>query len=337
MKHMGRSLMFALVFVLAMTSLHGVVLGAKKYVVKFAHGSEITEPTHEAALLMAERVAERTNGQVEIQVFPSNQLGSERDIFEACKLNAIQMIFESPGSIGVFQPEVEIFNGPFLWKDWEETKRVMRGPFGQELYAKVLQNHGLRVLDPNWYWGWRHLTTRNTPVRVPEDVKGLKVRSPNILIFMETLKAMGASPTPVDFGEVYTALQQGLVDGQENPIPTIWAKRFFEVQKYVVLTGHMLQSNHILINDRFFQSMPKEFQAILQEEVLAAGEYMRTLQQQEEEELIAKIEAQGVTIIRDVDRETFRKITEGVYEKFEDNWGRGLYQKLRQAILDAQE
>lgn len=337
MKKMKRSLIFVLAFVLTVGTFHGMAFAAKKYVIKFAHGSEVIEPTHKAALLMAERVAERTNGQVEIQVFPSNQLGSERDIFEACKLGAIQMIYESPGSIGVFQPEVEIFNGPFLWKDWEECKRVMRGPFGQEVYAKVLQNHGLRVLDPNWYWGWRHMTTKNTPVRVPEDAKGLKVRSPNIPIFMETLKAIGASPTPIDFGEVYTALQQGVVDGQENPIPTIWAKRFFEVQKYVILTGHMLQSNHVLINERFFQSMPKEFQDIVQEEVLAAGEYMSALQQQEEEELIANIEAEGVIVIRDVDREAFRKATEGVYEKFEDNWGRGLYQKLRQAILDAQE
>lgn len=305
---------------------------AKTYVIKLAHGAEPTEPTHKGALYLAKKMEERTNGAVKVQVYPSEQLGSERDIIEATKVGAIQMFFSSPGSIGVFQPDVQIFNGPFVWKDWEEAKRIMRGPFGQKIYAKLEKEHGLIILDPTWYWGWRHLTTRNTPIRRPADTKGLKIRAPNIPIFVETIKAMGASPTPIDFSEVYTALQQGVVDGQENPIPTIWAKKFFEVQKYVMLTGHMLQSNSMAVNGKFFGSLPAEYRKILKEEALAAGEHATELQQGEENSLIAQIEKAGTQIIRDVDREAFRKATEGVYDLFKDKWTPGLYQDLRKAI-----
>ena len=320
-----------LVFVLGITFIPGTA-AAKKYVIKLAHGAEPTEPTHKAALLMGEQIAKKTNGEVKVQVYPSEQLGSERDIIEATKVGAIQMAYSSPGSIGVFQPDVQIFNGPFVWKDWEEAKRVMRGPFGQKIYAKLRQDHGMLVLDANWYWGWRHLTTRNTAVRSPEDMKGLKIRAPNIPIFMETIKAMGASPTPIDFSEVYTALQQGVVDGEENPIPTIWAKKFFEVQKYVMMTGHMLQSNFVVINEKFFLSLPGDFQKIVKEAALAGGEYASKLQQHEESSLVSNIEKAGTTIIRDVDREAFRKATEGVYGLFKDKWSPGLYQELRKTI-----
>lgn len=319
------------IFLIFFTS--GTALAAAKYVIKLGHGAEPTEPTHKAAQRMAEKVGQATQGEVEIQIFPSSQLGSERDMLESCKMNAVQIIYSSPGSVGIFQPEVEIFNGPFLWKDWEEAKRVMRGSFGQKIHEKMRQQNGMRVLDPNWYWGWRHLTTRNTAVKKPADMKGLKVRAPNIPIFMEMVKAMGASPTPINFAEVYTALQSGVVDGQENPIPTIWAKKFFEVQKYMMLTGHMLQSNYVVVNEGFFRTLPEKFQKILQEETLAAGEYVSRAQQEEEGKLLANIKAAGVTVIEEVDREAFRKATEGVYAKFEGKWGKTLYSDLRQAIL----
>ena len=125
---------------------------------------------------------------------------------------------------------------------------------------------------------------------------------------------------------------QGVVDGQENPIPTIWAKKFFEVQKYVMLTGHMLQSNSIVVNAKFYESLPDDYRKILKEETLAAGEYATELQQGEENSLIANIEKAGTQIIRDVDREAFRKATEGVYGMFKDKWTPGLYQDLRKAI-----
>jgi tripartite ATP-independent transporter DctP family solute receptor len=314
-------------------SANGTAFAAAKFVIKLGHGAEPTEPTHKAAQFMAGKVGERTQGQVEIQIFSSSQLGSERDMLESCKMNAVQIVYSSPGSVGVFQSEVEIFNGPFLWKNWGEAKRVMRGSFGQKIHEKMRQQNGMRVLDPNWYWGWRHLTTRNTAVKVPADMKGLKVRAPNIPIFMEMVKAMGASPTPINFAEVYTALQSGVVDGQENPIPTIWAKKFFEVQKYMILTGHMLQSNYVVVNESFFRSLPENFQKILQEETLAAGEYASKAQQEEEGKLVANIKGAGVAVIEDVDREAFRKATEGVYAKFEGKWGKTLYSDLRQAIL----
>lgn len=298
--------------------------------IKFGHTSETTEPTHIAALQFAEKVSERTDGAVTVNVFPAEQVGNERDMIEQTKSGALELVFASPGSLGVFNPDIEIFNGPFLWDDWEQAKKVMRGPLGEDVYGDLEADHGLTVLDPSWYWGWRHITA-NKEIRKPEDMKGLKFRVPEQPIWLEMAKAMGANPTPIAFSEVYTALQQGVVDAQENPIPTILAKNFYEVQDYVILSGHMLQSNHVVANTGWYNDLSPELQEIIFEEIRAAGEIATKLQMEAEESNVAEIKAAGVKFIEDVDRKAFEVATSITYEVLAENWSADLYDRVQEA------
>ncbi|MBP1934701.1 TRAP transporter substrate-binding protein [Ammoniphilus resinae] len=303
----------------------------EKMTIKFGHSSETSEPTHKAALAFAEKVKERTGGAVEVKVYPAEQIGVERDMIEQTKSGAIQLVFSSPGALGVFNPEIEIFNGPFLWDNWDQAKWVMReSDLGKEVYANLEKDHGLKVLDPAWYWGWRHITA-NKEIRTPADMVGQKFRVSNVPIFVEMGKAMGASPTPINFSEVYTALQQGVVDSQENPIPTIWAKKFYEVQDYVMMSGHMLQSNHVTANAAWFNGLSPELQQIIQEEITAAGDAMTEMQMEAEISDLEKIKAEGVKIIEDVDKKAFEEATRGVYDLFADKWGADLYDRVQKA------
>lgn len=292
------------------------------------------QPAALAANRFAEAVKARTNGQVNVRVYPSEQLGGEPDVVQGVRVGGIQMAFMSPGALGNISADFQILNGPFIWDDWRIAKAVLTGPFGRELYERFRADTGIRVIDPLWYWGWREMTA-NRPIRKVEDLKGLKMRAPGIPIFVEMFKSLGANPTTVNFQEIYSALQQGVVDGQENPIPAIWAQRFYEVNKVVSLTHHILQSNLIVVNDKFFQSLPPDLQAAVQEEIVKAGEYNTELQQKAEQDLIGKIREAGVTVVEDVDRAAFRIATKSVYDTLKSNWSPNLYSRLEAAIQGA--
>ena len=154
---------------------------------------------------LADLVKERTGGAVEVQIFPASQLGSEQEILEGVKLGTVHMFEGSTGAVGRFLPQLEAFAHPYVWRDTDHMLKVVRGEIGQELTQKLLQQHGMRILDMGWLFGHRQLTTRGKPVRTPDDMRGLKIRVQPTAIYLETIKAMGGSPTPVDFNELYTS------------------------------------------------------------------------------------------------------------------------------------
>lgn len=306
----------------------------KTYEAKFALSVSLNDAAGKAATELAKNVKEKSNGQLEIKIFPNEQLGGEPDVVQGVKQGAIHMAFVSPGILGNLYADFQILNGPFLWSDWDTAKKVLSGPFGQQMAENFRKATGIRVLDPLWYWGWREMTA-NRPIRKPEDLRGLKMRSPNIPIFVAMFQALGSNPTTIDFNEIYTALQQGLIDGQENPIPAIWSKKFYEVNKVISLTHHILQSNLIVVNDAFYQSLPENLRSLLVAEVKKAGELNTRLQLEMEQGLRDQMKAKGVTFIDDVDREAFRKRTEVVYDQFKDKWSPDLYKRFRAAIEGA--
>ncbi|MFC7397306.1 TRAP transporter substrate-binding protein [Chelatococcus sp. GCM10030263] len=307
---------------------------AADYQARFSVSVAPDQPATLAANRFAEAVKSRSNGRLEVRVYPSEQLGGEPDVVQGVRLGAVQIAFMSPGALGNIMADFQILNGPFLWNDWDIAKAVLNGPFGQKLYEKFRTETGIRIADPLWYWGWREMTA-NRPIRKPEDLRGLKMRAPNIPIFVEMFKALGANPTTVNFQEIYSALQQGVVDGQENPVPAIWAQRFYEVNKVVSLTHHILQSNLIIVNDKFFQSLPQDLQTIFQEEISKAGAHNTELQQKAERDQLAKIREAGGTIVEDVDRAAFRAATLSVYETLKGNWSPNLHSDLEAAIKSA--
>ena len=280
----------------------------------------------------ADSVYKRTNGEIEIQVFPASQLGTEQEILEGVQLGTIHMFEGSSGAAGRFLPELEAFAGPFLWKDMHHMLNVTRGSIGAHLNQRLIKANGMRILDMGWLFGHRDLTTKNTPVYKPADLKGLKIRVQPTTIYLEMIKAMGGSPTPIDWKEVYMSLQTGVVDGQENPIGVIYSAKLNEVQNYLMLTQHITQNQIIIINESVFQGLTPEQRNIIQAAAIEAGDYQNDLIDKGAKEDLEKLKKAGMKVIgpeQGLDREAFRQATKKVYDLFKDKWEPGFVEKIQ--------
>src|SRR5512144_2635053 len=223
-------------------------LGTAAQTLRFGHANSPGEVANDMFNELAERVKARTNGAVTIRVYPSEQLGKEADLVQQVKQGALGMSAPRMAVMSSLVPALEMASGPFLWKDWKEAETVLRGSAFEPLWDELRDKHNIVPVTKIFYWGWRNFTFTDREVRKPEDMAGLKVRVPESPIWVEMVRAFGAAPTPIPFGEVYTALQQKTVDGQENPIPTIYSRKFYEVQGVLSMTRHMLQNNTIVVN-----------------------------------------------------------------------------------------
>jgi tripartite ATP-independent transporter DctP family solute receptor len=190
----------------------------------------------------------------------------------------------------------------------------------------------MRILDMGWVFGRRNLTTKNTPVRKPADMKGLKIRAQPVTIYLETIKGMGGNPTPIDWKEVYMSLQTGVADGQENPFNVIYSAKLYEVQKYLMLTEHMLQNQTVLISEKVYQSLTPEQRKIVLQSAIDAGNYQNDLIAKDEVESLEKLKQAGMTVIgpkEGLDREAFRKATRYVFDLFKEKWEPGFFEKIQ--------
>lgn len=301
--------------------------GQNKLVLKLGHVLQEDHPLNKGALKFAELVKQGTQGRVEVQVFPNSQLGAEKDIVEGVKVGSIDFFLVAAGTLGRFEPSITIMDAPYVWRDFEHVKKAMRGPVGEEIAQKMLSSQGLRILDFAWYYGLRHLTA-NKPVRNPEDAKGMKIRTPPAPINIASAKVLGGVGTPMNFSELYMALKEGVVDAQENPLPTIYTAKLYEVQKYIILTGHILQSEVLGISERTFQKLIPEDQKVLINAAKEAGDYNTRLTQEAESYYLNKFKELGKEII-EPDKEAFRRNAQQVYKEFESVWGPGLYEKIQ--------
>ena len=246
----------------------------------------------------ADLVGERTKGQVQVQIFPASQLGTEQELLEGVQLGTVHMFEGSAGSVGRFLPDLEAFAAPYVWRDVDHMMKTVRGPVGQGLAERLVKAKGMRVLDFGWLFGNRYLTTKNKAINKPEDLKGMKIRVQPTAIYLETIKAMGANPTTMDFKEVYLGLQSGVIDGQENPPFVIYNNKFFEVQKFVMLTAHITQNQAVVINDKFYQGLSPEFRKILTEAAYDAGNFQNDLILKSEKEGLDKLKEMGMTVVQ---------------------------------------
>ena len=276
---------------------------------------------------IAKRVAETTQGRVTIQAFPAGQLGSTKDQIENVALGTQQMTTEGAAAISQFVPALGIVEAPYLWRDAAHLLKVMDGPIGQDLSRQAVEKRGIRILGTTYY-GVRHLTTSKKAVRTAEDMKEFKLRVPENDVFLAMARAWGAKPTPMAFGELYLALRQNVVDGQENPLPTIDSGKFFEVQKYLVLTGHILTPRLVLINEKVWQGLPAADRQALAAAVAEGVAWQNQELQARERTLVDKFKAAGMEVIQP-DYESFRKpVLDTVPKAFETKWGAGLFQKI---------
>ena len=275
----------------------------------------------------AKKVTEATQGRVQIQAYPNSQLGSSKDMIEAVGLGTQEMVTEGAANFGQFVPSISVIEAPYVWRDAAHLAKVMSGPIGEELNKQLISQRGMRILGTTYY-GVRQLTTTNKPVRTVADMKDLKLRVPENEVFLAMARAWGAKPTPMTFGELYLALRQNVVDGQENPLPTIESGKFFEVQKYLVLTSHVLTPRLVVINEKSWQAIPAADQKIVHDAVAEAIAWNNQETLAAEQVLADKFKKAGMEVIQP-DVESFRKpILDTLPKMFESKWGKGLFERI---------
>lgn len=273
-----------------------------------------TQPNHiynKAVEKFAEIVKDKTGGEIEVQLFPAAQLGSERDMVEGLQLGSLEMTLTSTGPLGNFVPQVKLFNLPFLFKDRKSCYAVLDGKTGTDI-ANMFQKVGIRSLG--WFEnGFRNITNSKRAIEKPADLKGLKIRVMEDDVFILTMKALGASPLPMAFGELYTALEQKTVDAQENPLAVIYSSRFFEVQKYLAMTGHFYSPAMLLIGEQAWKKLNPQQQKIFTEAATVARDYERQLSLEADQSLEAKLKEAGM-VITHPDKTPFMEAVQGVYQ-----------------------
>jgi TRAP-type transport system periplasmic protein len=320
---------------LACVVLGGLMLSSAAYAetLRFGHANAPGEVAYDMYNEFAARVKEQSNGEITIRIFPSEQLGKEADLVQQVKSGALDITAPSMAVMSSLVPALEMASGPFLWKDWQEAETVLRGTAFDPLWDELRDNHQIVPLTKIIYWGWRNFTFTDREVRGPKDMAGLKIRVPESPIWVEMIRAFGAAPTPIPFGEVYTALQQKTVDGQENPIPTIYSRKFYEVQGVLTMSRHMLQNNTIVINRDSLARLAEPQQKILMDAAAAVSAKNTGLQQERETSMLEEIRKSGRTkIIDEPDRAAFQAAVEPAYASLEARWGAEHLQRLRAEI-----
>ncbi len=268
----------------------------------------------------------RTNGRYKLQYFPSGALGGEREMLEAVQLGTQDMVLTSTGPTGNFVPETRILDIPFLFRDYDHARKVLDGPIGQDILTKF-PSKGLVAIT--WFEnGFRHITNSKRPIKTPEDVKGLKIRTMENKVHMEAFKAMGALPTPMNMNEVFTSLQTGTVDGQENPIPVILANKLYTVQKYLTLTGHVYSPALIVTSKGFWDKVSDADKAAFKEAAKIALVANRKKVNEDENNGIATMEKGGTEVIMKVDNAQFQKAVASAYANFNKEFGEANIKKI---------
>lgn len=305
----------------------GVAGAASAESLNFAHVYETSEPYHEWALWAADEIEERTEGRYEIEVHPASSLGKEEDINEGLTLGTVDIIYTGSQFAGRSYGPIGIAGAPYMFRDFDHWQAYAESDLFQEI-AQGYQDETGNVPVALNYYGERHVTS-NEAINAPEDMEGLKIRTPNAPMYMMFPEAVGANPSPIAFSEVYLALQQGVVDAQENPLPTIRAKAFYEVQDYINLTGHITDSLITIIGGPLWDRLSEEDQEIFREVYMEAGKKITEDIQQQEQELVAWFEEQGVTV-NEVDREPFREAVIPEHNGEDATWDQETYDRLQE-------
>ncbi|WP_116871649.1 TRAP transporter substrate-binding protein [Vibrio splendidus] len=277
---------------------------AADYTLKLGHVANEDHVWHQAFEHFAETVDKKSEGRLNIDIYPNSQLGAERDVISGIQLGTVDMTM-SGETLQNWAPKAALLAVPYAIRDSEHMAKVADGKIGKEIEKEITARTGLVPLT--WFErGPRNLTT-NKPIKEPSDLKGLTIRVPNVPIFVSTWSALGAKPTPMAFSEVFTALQQSTVNGQENPLSLIESASFFEVQKYVNKTEHVRSWIYVLIGKRQLEKLPQDLQQILLESAKEMHEFEHKLAVEEETKLIKRLQDKGMQF-NDVDQEMFREL-----------------------------
>lgn len=304
------------------------VLRAQATVIRWGELLATSHPQVQMIDRIAKEVKEKTSGRIDIQSFPNGQLGAGKDIIEAVSSGALQFTTDGAGALGAFLPQLSLIEAPYLWRDAAHLAKVTATAVFGKMNEDLASRRNMRMLNVTYY-GKRHLTTGNKAVNTPADMAGFKLRVPPVDVFRAMAEAWGARPTPIAFPELYLSLSQGAVDGQENPLPTIQSGKFFEVQKFLVLTEHIITPRMIIVNEGFWKGLPAADRALLQAAFDAGAAWQDQELLSQEASLVATLRSAGMTVIQP-DLAPWRKaVLDTVPAKFDDRWGKGNFDALK--------
>jgi tripartite ATP-independent transporter DctP family solute receptor len=282
-------------------------------VLKLAHSLDITHPVHKAMVYMAEKVKEKSAGRMKVEIFPNEQLGTEKECIEALQLGYLAMTKTSTAVMEGFVPRMKIFGIPYLFRDSEHFWKVLNGPIGKQLLLAG-ESKGLRGLC--FYDAGARSFYSKKEIKSPADLEGLKVRVMKSIMSVDMIKAMGGSPTPIAWGELYTSLDQGVVDAAENNPPSFRTSRHYEVCRYYTLDEHTRLPDILLISVRVWNNLKPEFQQILQEAVDESVEYERKIWAEAEKNDIKIVKEAGVKVSYP-DKKPFQDSVRSIWKEFE--------------------
>ena len=303
----------------------------KPLVIKASHMSPAIHPYGKAMLYYAEVVEKSTQGKVKLELYPNCQLsgGSERTMAEQLMMGTQEMgLIPTTLVSDVYM----VFGLPFLFTNRQKAYAVCDGKIGQELLA-MLEPRGLKGIA-FWENGYRQITNSKRPITKPEDMRGMKIRIPHVINILETMKLLGVTPVPITFGELYMALQQGTVDGQENPLSTIYNNKFYEVQKYVTVINYIWSEMALVMNKSFYDRLPPDVQKVLYEKGREVAPYARNLLMEEDKFLAKKLDESGmkVTVLSEEQILPFREATKSVIDMMEPKIGKDTIEKVKAAL-----
>jgi len=285
----------------------------KSIILKAADVQPDDYPTVAGLKMMAKLIEERTHGRIKMQVYPNGQLGGEKETIEMTQLGTIAVNRINAAPLVGFAPQMGVFSMPFLFRDADHLWKTLEGPVGQDM-LKELEKSGLVGLT---YYdsGARSFYTRTKPINSPEDAKGQKIRVQQSKIFVDTVNILGASATPMGYGEVYSALQTGIIDGAENNPPSLWSSKHYEVCKYYALDEHSMVPEVVLFSKKVWDTLSPEDQKIIRQAAVESTAYQKKLWAEYTEKSLKELAAKG-TIISKPDKEPFRKAVEPLYDKY---------------------
>ena len=319
-----RSLVFA-ACALLLTS--GAVAGPIE--LKFGHYLVETHPAHVAALAFADAVAARTGGAVKVTIFPNSKLGSSQEMVEQTTLGALDLVIPTEPAIAKYVKKFNMVGAPFAFKDYAATDKLFAGEFIKWVTPEI-ENAGLKYLA-RWEYGFRTYTTSKRQINTPEDMKGLKIRTPPDFVNSATVKALGGTPQTIAFAELPMALKQGVVDGQENPIATILAGKMYETQKYLSMVNYTYNSTHLLMNKASFDRLTADQKKILLEEAVKAGAAMQKAVRSQEMAQIEELKKNGMQVAYP-DTKPFVAAAAPVYDELKNMVGAADYATYMQLL-----
>lgn len=305
----------------------GLSAAQAQTVLKIGYATSAASHYGVGSTAFCDEVEKGTQGRYKCQQFPSSALGGEREMIEAVQLGTLDLVNTSTGPVGNFVPEVKIVDIPFLFRDYDHARHTVDGPIGQDILAKFPAK-GLVALG----WtenGFRHMTNNKRAIMQPSDAAGLKMRTMENKVHMEGYRAFGILPTPMAFPEVFGALQQGTVDGQENPIPVILASKFSQVQKHLSLTGHVYSPALIITSPRLMNKLSDADKKVFYEAAKKAAVAQRKKVNDDENSGIAQLEKEGMTVVRKVDGQAFRDALRPVYANYSKEFGADNIRKIQ--------